>query len=145
MGGQIVFPVIFRELVPSSLGFGHSTGDRSLNSFLKAQKHVLDFVARKSGKRLEDIILLGHSMGGAVSTIGANSIAHDFTGGTFSSGVSGVVSVGVSGGVGVGVSGGTERRTTRKLILLQPLDASRNVVLDGCKMTGFLGVGKDEK
>jgi len=84
-------------------GFGFSSGPRTPEDFVIAAKLVVDFVAEKTNKTAEEILMVGHSMGGAIAAITANQIK------------------------------------SKRLILINPLDALANCVIDGCVMTGFVG------
>jgi len=55
-------------------GFGFSSGPQTPEDFVSAAKLVVDFVVEKTGKPAEEILLFGHSMGGAIAAITANQI-----------------------------------------------------------------------
>jgi len=55
-------------------GYGESKGPGQPTDMVAAQKMVLNFVSRKTKKPIRDIILYGHSMGGAISTLTAGDV-----------------------------------------------------------------------
>ena len=49
------------------LGFGLSSGERDPDEFVTAAQAVIEFASRDSGQPQRDILLFGHSMGGAIA------------------------------------------------------------------------------
>ena len=104
-GAIRLLPICVHPIASSSSasGIGFSSGPRTPEDFVIAAKLVVDFVVEKTNKAAEEILMVGHSMGGAIAVITANQIK------------------------------------SKRLILINPLDALANCVIDGCVMTGFVG------